>query len=39
LVEKLQGENERERPLGKSRHRWVDNVRMNLNVTGWEAVG
>jgi hypothetical protein len=26
------------RPLGKSRHRWEDGIRMDLRQTGWEDV-
>jgi hypothetical protein len=26
------------RPLGRSRHRWKDNIRMNLTEIGWEGV-
>jgi len=29
---------EEKRPLGKSRHRLEDNVRMDLKETGWEGV-
>jgi hypothetical protein len=31
LVGKLKGK----RPLGRSRHMWVDNIKMNLRKTGW----
>jgi hypothetical protein len=31
LVEMLEGK----RPLGRSRHRWEDGVRMDLRVIGW----
>jgi hypothetical protein len=31
LVEKP----ERKRPLGRSRRRWVDNIKMDLGETGW----
>jgi hypothetical protein len=24
------------RPLGKSRHRWVDNIKMDLREIGWD---
>jgi len=30
----LLGKPERRRPLGKSRHRWVDNIRMDLQDVG-----
>jgi hypothetical protein len=26
------------RPLGRPRHRWVDNIRMDLGETGWGGV-
>jgi hypothetical protein len=29
---------EGKRPLGRSRHRWEDNIRMNHRKTGWELV-
>jgi hypothetical protein len=31
LVGKLEGK----RPLGRPRHRWVDNIRMDLAEVGW----
>jgi hypothetical protein len=31
----LVGKPEGERPLGRPRHRWVDNIKMDLRVTGW----
>jgi hypothetical protein len=31
----LVGKPEGNRPLGRSRHRWVDNIRMNLGEAGW----
>jgi hypothetical protein len=34
LVGKLEGR----RPLGRPRHRWVDNIRMNLVEVGWGDV-
>jgi hypothetical protein len=34
LVEKL----ERRRPLGRPRHRWMDNIRMDLIQVGWGDV-
>jgi hypothetical protein len=34
LIEKLGGE----RPFGKPRRRWEDNVRMYLRETGWGGV-
>jgi hypothetical protein len=29
---------ERKRPLGRPRHRWVDNIRMDLEEVGWGDV-
>jgi hypothetical protein len=29
---------EGERPLGRSGHRWKDNIRMDLREIGWEGV-
>jgi hypothetical protein len=34
LVRKPKGK----RPLGRSRHRWEDNIRMDLMEIGWEGV-
>jgi hypothetical protein len=34
LVVKSEGQ----RPLGRSRHRWGDNIRTYLKETGWEVV-
>jgi hypothetical protein len=31
----LVGKPERKRPLGKSRHRWVDNIKWILEIMGW----
>jgi hypothetical protein len=31
----LVGKPEGERPLGRRRHRWVDNIEMNLRELGW----
>jgi hypothetical protein len=31
----LVGKPEERRPLGRPRHRWVDNIRMNLGEVGW----
>jgi hypothetical protein len=33
-VEKPEGE----RPLGRLRHRWVDNIKMDLRETGWDGM-
>ena len=34
----LVGKPEGKRPLGKPRHRWEDNIKMNLQEVGWTAV-
>jgi hypothetical protein len=34
FVEKPKGK----RPLGRPRHRWVDNIKMNLLEIGWDGV-
>jgi hypothetical protein len=34
----LVGKPEGKRPLGRPRHRWEDNIRMNLREIGWEGV-
>jgi hypothetical protein len=34
----LLGNPEGERPLGRPRRRWVDNIRMDLGVVGWSDV-
>jgi hypothetical protein len=35
----LEGKPEEKRPLGRPRRRWVDNIKMDLGVTGWCGVG
>jgi hypothetical protein len=32
------GKPEGQRPLGRPRHRWEDNIRMDLEEIGWEVV-
>jgi hypothetical protein len=32
------GKPEGKRPLGRPRHRWDDNMRMDLRELGWEGV-
>jgi hypothetical protein len=32
------GNSEGKRPLGRLRHRWVDNIRMDLGEIGWDGV-
>jgi hypothetical protein len=34
----LVGMSEEKRPLGRSRRRWVDNIKMDLLVIGWGGV-
>jgi hypothetical protein len=34
LVGKLKGR----RPLGRPRHRWVDNIKMDLREIGWDVM-
>jgi hypothetical protein len=29
------GKHEAKRPLGRSRHRWEDNIKMHLQKVGW----
>jgi hypothetical protein len=33
----LEGKPEARRPLGRPRHRWEDNIKMNLREVGWRA--
>jgi hypothetical protein len=32
------GKPEGKRPLGRPRHRWVDNIKINLRETGWDGM-
>jgi hypothetical protein len=34
----LVGKSEGKRPLGRSRHRWVDNIKMDLREIGWDGM-
>jgi hypothetical protein len=34
----LIGKPGRKRPLGRPRHKWKDNIRMDLRDMGWEGV-
>jgi hypothetical protein len=34
----LMGKPEEKRPLGRSRRRWEDGIRMSLRETGWDIV-
>jgi hypothetical protein len=33
----LVGKPEGKRPLGRPRHRWVDNIKMDLGEIGWDG--
>jgi hypothetical protein len=33
----LVGKHEGKRPFGRSRHRWEDNIRVDIKETGWEG--
>jgi hypothetical protein len=32
------GKPEEKRPLGRPRHRWVDNIKMDLREIGWDGM-
>jgi hypothetical protein len=34
----LVGKPERERPLGRPRRKWVDNIKMDIREIGWRLV-
>jgi hypothetical protein len=34
----LVGKPERERPLGRPKRRWVDNIKMDLREIGWDGM-
>ena len=34
---KLVGKPQGKRPLGRTRHRWEDNIKINLQKVGWGA--
>jgi hypothetical protein len=34
----LAGKQEGKRPLGKPRHRWVDNIKIDLREIGWDGM-
>jgi hypothetical protein len=38
LYKFLVGKPERKRPLGRPRHRWEDNIRMDLKEIEWKGV-
>jgi len=38
VCEILVGKPEEERPLGRPRRRWMDNIKMDLREIGWEVV-
>jgi hypothetical protein len=31
------GKPDGKRPLGRPRHKWVDNIKMDLRQTGWDG--
>jgi hypothetical protein len=31
-------ESQKERPLGKPRRRWVDNIKIDLRLIGWDGM-
>jgi hypothetical protein len=33
------GKPEEKRPLGRPRHRWVDNTKMDIREIGWDDMG
>jgi hypothetical protein len=35
----LVGKSDEKRPLGRPRHRWVDNIKMDLREIGWGGMG
>jgi hypothetical protein len=37
-VQNLVGKSQNKRQLGRPRHRWEDNIRMDLREIGWEVV-
>jgi hypothetical protein len=34
----LVGKSEVKRPLGRPRHRWMDNIKMDLREIGWDGM-
>jgi hypothetical protein len=34
----MKGKPEGKRPLGRPRHRWVDNIKMDLGDIGWDGM-
>jgi hypothetical protein len=34
----MMGKPEGKRPLGRPRRRWVDNIKMDLRVIGWDSM-
>jgi len=37
-IQGFSGKPEEKRPLGKARHRWEDNIKMDLQDVGWEGM-
>jgi hypothetical protein len=38
MYTKFVGKPEGKRPIGRPRHRWEDNIRIDLRDVGWEGV-
>jgi hypothetical protein len=34
----IQGKPEGKRPLGRPRHRWLDNIKIDLREIGWDGM-
>jgi hypothetical protein len=34
----LMGKSERKRPLGRPRHRWEDDIKLDRQVVGWQGM-
>jgi hypothetical protein len=37
-IRRLVGKSEGKRPLGRSRGRWMDNIKMDLREIGWDGM-
>jgi hypothetical protein len=37
-IQNIGGKVRRKRPLGRRRHRWVDDVKLNLREIGWDGM-
>ena len=38
-IQGLGGRLEKKKPLGRPRHRWEDNIKMDLQEVGWGGIG